>query len=115
MHVVLIEDDEKIGGFVSQGLKQEGHVVSWARTGDEGLALAREAGADLAIVDVMLPGKDGLTIIRALREKKSVIPVIVLSARADVERSRARSRSRRRRLPDETLLLRGAPRACQRS
>ena len=85
MHVVLIEDDEKIGGFVSQGLKQEGHVVSWARTGDEGLALALEAGADMAIVDVMLPGKDGLTIIRALREKKSTIPVIVLSARADVD------------------------------
>ncbi|MGO8994105.1 MAG: winged helix-turn-helix domain-containing protein [Polyangiaceae bacterium] len=85
MHVVLIEDDEKIGGFVSQGLKQEGHVVSWARTGDEGLALALEAGADMAIVDVMLPGKDGLTIIRSLREKKSAIPVIVLSARADVD------------------------------
>ena len=85
MHVVLIEDDEKIGGFVSQGLKQEGHVVSWARTGDEGLALALEAGADMANVDVMLPGKDGLTIIRALREKKSAIPVIVLSARADVD------------------------------
>jgi DNA-binding response OmpR family regulator len=85
MHVVLIEDDEKIGGFVSQGMKQEGHVVSWARTGDEGLALALEAGADMAIVDVMLPGKDGLTLIRALREKKSVIPVIVLSARADVD------------------------------
>ena len=85
MHVVLIEDDEKIGAFVSQGLKEEGHVVSWARTGDEGLALALEAGADMAIVDVMLPGKDGLTIIRALREKKSAIPVIVLSARADVD------------------------------
>jgi two-component system OmpR family response regulator len=85
MHVVLIEDDEKIGSFVSQGMKQEGHVVSWARNGDEGLALAREAGADLAIVDLMLPGKDGLTIIRALREKKSTIPVIVLSARADVD------------------------------
>jgi two-component system OmpR family response regulator len=84
MHVVLIEDDEKIGGFVSQGLKEEGHVVSWARNGDEGLALAREVSADLAIVDIMLPGKDGLTVIRALREKKSTIPVIVLSARADV-------------------------------
>jgi DNA-binding response OmpR family regulator len=85
MHVVLIEDDEKIGGFVSRGLKQEGHVVSWARTGDEGLALASDAGADLAIVDLMLPGKDGLTIIRALRERKSHIPVIILSARADVD------------------------------
>jgi DNA-binding response OmpR family regulator len=85
MHVVLIEDDEKIGGFVSRGLKQEGHVVSWACTGDEGLALASDAGADLAIVDLMLPGKDGLTIIRALRERKSHIPVIILSARADVD------------------------------
>jgi len=85
MHVVLIEDDEKIGSCVSRGLKQEGHVVSWARTGDEGLALAREAGADLAIVDLMLPGKDGLSIIRALREKKSALPVIILSARADVD------------------------------
>lgn len=85
MHVVLIEDDEKIGSFVSRGLKQEGHVVSWAHTGDEGLELARDAGADLAIVDLMLPGKDGLSIIRALREKKSALPVIILSARADVD------------------------------
>jgi two-component system, OmpR family, response regulator len=85
MHVVLIEDDEKIGAFVSQGLKEEGHVVSWARNGDEGLGLARESGADLAIVDLMLPGKDGLSIIRALRERKSTLPIIILSARADVD------------------------------
>ena len=85
MHVVLIEDDEKIGGFVSQGLTQEGHVVSWARAGVEGLALARGAGADLAIVDVMLPGMDGLSIVRALREAKNKVPVIILSARADVD------------------------------
>jgi DNA-binding response OmpR family regulator len=84
MHVVLIEDDEKIGGFVAQGLKQEGHVVSWARDGNEGLALARQAGADLAIVDIMLPGKDGLSIVRSLRETRRSLPVIILSARADV-------------------------------
>jgi two-component system OmpR family response regulator len=85
MHVVLIEDDAKIGSFLSQGLKQEGHAVSWARNGDDGLELARNAAADLAIVDLMLPGKDGLTIIRALRERKSALPIIILSARADVE------------------------------
>jgi two-component system OmpR family response regulator len=85
MHVALLEDDEKIGSFVSQGLKQEGHVVSWARNGNEGLQLARDPGMDLLIVDVMLPGKDGLSIIRALREAKSAIPIIVLSARADVD------------------------------
>ncbi len=85
MHVVLIEDDEKIGAFVSRGLQQEAHVVSWARSGDEGLQLARQPGVDLAIVDLMLPGRDGLSIIRALREAKSAIPVIVLSARAAVD------------------------------
>jgi two-component system OmpR family response regulator len=85
MHVVLIEDDEKIGAFVSQGLKEEGHVLSWARTGDEGLALASDAGTDFVIVDLMLPGRDGLSIVRSLREKKSVVPIIILSARADVE------------------------------
>jgi DNA-binding response OmpR family regulator len=85
MHLVLIEDDEKIGSFVSQGMKQEGHVVSWARTGDEGLALARRPGVDIAIVDVMLPGRDGLSIIRSLRDEKLGTPIIVLSARADVE------------------------------
>ncbi|HEY1537239.1 MAG TPA: response regulator transcription factor [Polyangiaceae bacterium] len=85
MHVVLIEDDEKIGGFVSQGLRQAGHVVSWAHAGDEGLSLARQSGVDLAIVDLMLPGRDGLSIIRALREAKCRVPIIVLSARAAVD------------------------------
>ena len=84
MHVVLVEDDEKIGSFVSQGLTEEGHVVSWARNGDKGLALALDEGADLAIVDVMLPGRDGLSLVRALRERGSNLPVIILSARADV-------------------------------
>ncbi len=84
MHVVLIEDDEKIGSFVSQGMKQEGHVVSWARTGREGLELAQQPGADIALVDVMLPGMDGLAVIRALRQANVPIPIIVLSARADV-------------------------------
>jgi two-component system OmpR family response regulator len=84
MRVVLIEDDEKIGGFVSQGMKEEGHIVSWARTGNEGLVLAQQPGVDLAIVDVMLPGMDGLAIIRALRLAKITTPIIVLSARADV-------------------------------
>jgi DNA-binding response OmpR family regulator len=85
MHVVLIEDDEKIGSFVSQGMRQEGHVVSWARNGEEGLELACKPGVDVAIVDVMLPGRDGLSITRALRTQKVGTPVIVLSARADVD------------------------------
>jgi DNA-binding response OmpR family regulator len=85
VHVVLVEDDEKIGGFVSQGLREAGHVVSWARAGEEGLGLARQPGVDLTILDLMLPGRDGLSIIRALREAKSRVPIIVLSARAAVD------------------------------
>ena len=85
MHVVLIEDDEKIGSFVSQGLKQEGHVVSWARTGAEGLALLRQPEVDVAIVDVMLPGTDGLTLTRTVRAEHVATPIIILSARAEVE------------------------------
>jgi len=85
MHVVLIEDDEKIGTFVSQGLKQAGHVVSWARDGEDGLALADKPAVDLVIVDLMLPGRDGLSIVRALRLASNGVPIIVLSARASVE------------------------------
>jgi DNA-binding response OmpR family regulator len=85
MHVVLIEDDEKIGSLVSQGLKQEGHNLSWARNGDDGLDLARQSGVDIVIVDLMLPGKDGLSIISELRRAKIATPIIILSARVDVE------------------------------
>ncbi|HEX4337242.1 MAG TPA: response regulator transcription factor [Polyangiaceae bacterium] len=85
MHVVLIEDDQKIGAFVSQGLREEGHVVTWARNGDEGLELAERPGVDLAVVDLMLPGRDGLSVIRALRDAKNSVPIIVLSARAAVD------------------------------
>ena len=85
MHVVLIEDDEKIGSLVSQGLKQEGHNLSWARNGDDGLDLARQSGVDIVIVDLMLPGKDCLSIISELRRAKIATPIIILSARVDVE------------------------------
>jgi DNA-binding response OmpR family regulator len=84
VQVLLIEDDEKIGAFVFKGLRQEGHAVEWARDGRDGLAAALHDGFDLAIVDVMLPGRDGLDIIRSLRERKHRLPVIVLSAKSSV-------------------------------
>jgi DNA-binding response OmpR family regulator len=85
VQVLLIEDDEKIGGFVFKGLRQEGHAVEWTRDGKEGLAAALSNGFDLAIVDVMLPGRDGIDIIRSLRDRKNRLPVIVLSARSSVD------------------------------
>jgi two-component system OmpR family response regulator len=85
VQVLLIEDDEKIGAFVFKGLRQEGHVVEWTRDGREGLAAALGNGFDVAIVDVMLPGRDGIDIIRSLRDRKNRLPIIILSARSSVD------------------------------
>ncbi len=85
MRILLIEDDEKIGSFVAKGLSQEGHIAEWARHGDEGLVFARTEPFDVVIVDIMLPGRDGLSVIRELRERRNHVPIIVLSARTSVE------------------------------
>jgi len=85
MRLLLIEDDEKIGHFVLSGLRQEGHVVDWARSGDEGYQLALSLPLDAAIVDLMLPGRDGLSVIDQLRGQRNRVPIIVLSAKSDVD------------------------------
>ncbi len=85
MRFLLIEDDEKIGSFIAKGLRQEGHAVEWSRHGDEGLVFALDGHFDAAVVDLMLPGRDGLGVIRELRERRHKLPVIILSARSDVE------------------------------
>jgi two-component system, OmpR family, response regulator len=82
MRLLIVEDDQKIAVFVEKGLRQEGHAVDWVRTGDEGLAALTDGTPyDAAIVDVMLPGLDGLQLIRAVRRKRVGTPIIVLSAR----------------------------------
>jgi len=84
MRALLVEDDERIGEFVHKGLGQDGHVVDWARGGDEGLIQLSGGGYDAAIVDVMLPGKSGLDVIRESRRRHVQTPIIVLSARDSV-------------------------------
>lgn len=81
MRLLLVEDDEKIGAFVKKGLTQEGHVLDWVRAGDEGLAHLATGAYDVAVVDVMLPGVNGLDVIRRARGQRVATPVIVLSAR----------------------------------
>jgi two-component system OmpR family response regulator len=85
MQILLIEDDERIGSFIAKGLGQEGHQSEWARNGDDGLVLALTEKFDAAIVDVMLPGRDGLSVIRELRERRNRLPIIVLSAKTNIE------------------------------
>lgn len=79
--ILVIEDDQSILTGLVDNLAMEGHQTKTARDGKTGLQLAEEGGADLIVLDVMLPGMDGFEVCRRLREKGLKIPVIILSAR----------------------------------
>jgi two-component system OmpR family response regulator len=85
MRILVVEDDAKIASFVVRGLKEAGYAVDHAPEGDTGLALAQSTDYDAAIVDVMLPGLDGLSLVRRLRAARQQIPVVFLSAKSAVE------------------------------
>lgn len=85
MRILLIEDDERTASFIVKGLRQEGFAVDHAADGESGLYLAREMQFDAAVVDIMLPKLDGLSLIERLRTEQISLPVIVLSARSSVE------------------------------
>lgn len=85
MRILVIEDDRKIASFVVKGLKENGFAVDHAPDGEEGLGMAQGAPYDAAVVDIMLPGWDGLSVVQKLRAQKINIPVIFLSARASVD------------------------------
>jgi two-component system OmpR family response regulator len=83
--VLLIEDDKETAGEISAELGERGHDVDWAANGIEGLDKARSGGIEAMIVDRLLPGMDGLTIIEALRNEGVRTPVLVLSALGAVD------------------------------
>jgi two-component system OmpR family response regulator len=85
MRILVVEDDAKIASFIVQGLKQAGYAVDHAADGSTGLALAQSTGYDAAVVDVMLPSLDGLSLVRRLRASRKQLPVVFLSARSAVE------------------------------
>ncbi len=85
MRILLVEDDPKIASFILKGLKAEGFAVDHAADGEQGLDLALSEPYAAAVVDVMLPRRDGLELIRDLRRAKVKTPVIILSARGTVE------------------------------
>lgn len=84
MKVLVVEDDEKLSGFIQKGLEAEGFVVDLCRDGDDGYALATTREYDAMVLDIMLPGRDGLSILRNLRERDIGTPVIVLTARGSL-------------------------------
>jgi two-component system OmpR family response regulator len=85
MRILLIEDDIKIASFIMKGLKAAGYAVDHASDGHEGLNLALNEPYDTAIIDIMLPGLDGLTLIEQMRTKKVRTPIIILSAKGSVD------------------------------
>jgi two-component system OmpR family response regulator len=85
MRLLLVEDDPKIASFVSKGLREAGYAVDHAADGEDGLHLASTEPYDAAIVDIMLPKLDGLTLIERLRYQGIETPVIILSARRSVD------------------------------
>jgi len=85
MRVLVVEDDKKIASFLVNGLKQSGFAVDHLSDGEEALFLARATSYDVAVVDIMLPKMDGLTLVQSLRRQGIQTPVLFLSARASVD------------------------------
>jgi len=85
MRMLLVEDDSQVASFILQGLREEGFAVDHAAEGEEGLHMALSEPYDAAIIDVMLPGIDGLTLIESLRKKGRKVPVLILSAKRAVD------------------------------
>lgn len=85
MRILLVEDDHKIASFITRGLKEVGYAVDCAADGEKGLNLALTEPYDAAVIDIMLPKRDGLSLIREIRGEGINTPVIILSARGTVE------------------------------
>jgi len=85
MHILIVEDDRETREFVRKGLSQAGHTVDTADNGRDGLLLASTAAFDLIVLDRMLPELDGLALLRTLRASDNRVPVLLLSALAEVD------------------------------
>ncbi|MBC8419015.1 MAG: response regulator transcription factor [Desulfobacterales bacterium] len=85
MRILVVEDDMKIASFISKGLNEAGFAVDVANDGVDGLHLGLTEPYDAAVVDIMLPGLDGLSLIERLRTKEILTPVIILSAKRSVD------------------------------
>jgi len=84
MRILVIEDEPRILSFLVRGLEGEGFTVSSAVHGAAGLERARALPPDLVVLDLLLPGLDGLTVLRELKQRRPELPVVILSARADL-------------------------------
>jgi DNA-binding response OmpR family regulator len=84
MRVLVVEDERKTASFIRKALQAEGFAVDVCHDGENALAAAGSTPFDVLVLDIMLPGRDGLSILRQLRERKNTTPVLLLSARGEV-------------------------------
>jgi DNA-binding response OmpR family regulator len=82
---LVVEDEERVASFLEKGLRAHGYAVEWVQTGEDALRRLMHAGISLVILDLGLPGLDGLDVLAGLRERGSAVPVLVLSARGRVD------------------------------
>jgi heavy metal response regulator len=127
MRILIVEDDAALASFIRKGLEAEHYAVDAASDGEQGRAMALEVDYDLVVLDLTLPGVDGVSILKSVRQRKANLPVMVLTARSRVEdrvqcldigaddylvkpfsflelSARARALLRRSHLPSESIL-----------
>ena len=84
MRILVVEDEKKTASFIRKALRAEGFAVDVCHDGEDALHLAATVPYDALVLDIMLPGRDGLSVLRQLRERRSAVPVLLLSARGEV-------------------------------
>ena len=85
MRLLVVEDEQKLASFIEQGLTEEGYAVDVASDGELGLHMALDQVHDLVILDISLPKKNGLTVLKEMRKARIVTPVLLLTVRANIE------------------------------
>jgi len=85
MKILLVEDEKKISDFVVKGLKEQGFTVDLAADGRDGFYMATHQSYDVIVLDIMVPGRDGLSILKGLRKENNAVPVIIASARGELD------------------------------
>jgi DNA-binding response OmpR family regulator len=85
MRILIVEDDAALSNFIRKGLEAEHHAVDVASDGNQARTLAIEVAYDLIVLDLNLPGMDGLSVLKSLRQRKANLPVMILTARNRVE------------------------------
>src|SRR5208337_4168555 len=85
MRLLVVEDEKKVSSFISKGLKEEGYAVDVAFDGQTGLQMAMDKVHDLIVLDIHLPGIDGMSVLHELRKGRVSTPVLLLTVRANIE------------------------------